>query len=115
MSDQPTDPRRPPIPLFHGSLGGVPRLSDDIPLALVALVDRFSAAMRAYADGKMSKVEVGDELARLRHTDEQGLTWTIGPSSGRWYARRGERGAWELADPVTGRIVHISPRFQSDT
>jgi hypothetical protein len=73
-------------------------------MPLVALVDRFGVVMRSYADGQLDKAEVAVELAQLRHTDARGVTWCIGASSGRWYARRNADSPWELADPETGRV-----------
>jgi hypothetical protein len=96
---------RQPIPMFQGSLGGVPRAYPDLPGPLLVLVDRFNTVMRAYADGQIAKNQASQELALIRHTDHNATMWTIGPSSGRWYARPEGTSHWELADPIRGNIL----------
>lgn len=95
----PTSSHLPAPAVFLGGLASEVNEPDELAPAFATIADvteRIVAAVRA---GSLVDTDAAQYLQALRLTDGDGVPWTVGATSLRWY-RKGPRG-WKLAVPPT--------------
>lgn len=65
---------------------------------LARIAAMYDAIQEDFARGRITPQEAQSRIRRLEARDDQGVTWVIAPSDGRWYRRT-----------VDGRLVADSP------
>jgi LysM repeat protein len=65
------------------------------------LLDRYKQLRVDFDAGKIDEEEFQDEIEGLQHRDEQGVYWTIGAQSGKWYRFDGNEWAQETPMVMT--------------
>jgi hypothetical protein len=92
-------------------------LDRDVPLegAFAELFARFDALREEFLSGKLDKISFGRLLMDLRVVDDDGVEWTIGATTSRWYKRGGADGNKWNPSPSPGRGGRLVNRFGDAT
>lgn len=94
-----TKPKQSSQPgVFFGVLRSEFDTPDALPDAFSQAKEAFDELLSAYRNGRIGPEQAGVALSRMILTDRNGLQWTAGATTGRWY-RRLPGGAWSSALP----------------
>jgi len=84
--------------VFLGSLRSEVDEPDQVPEPFAELSIVHDSIMNAYRRGTLTGAQVGQRIKLLRLRTADGVEWTLGASSKRWY-RRLPGGTWKIAIP----------------
>lgn len=90
-------------PAFFGSLRSEFDTVDELPAPYAVLRSAVVTAVGAYQNGAVSADRCAAALSSMVITDTDGIDWTVGASSQRWY-RRLPGGQWRLASPASSPL-----------
>lgn len=79
---------------FLGTLRSEFDEPEALPRGFNQLQENVAALLEAYEDGRLTKRELAERLARQRAVDHDGGEWTVGATTRSWYRRQGPLDMW---------------------
>lgn len=84
-----------------------PQVIEQVPPQFTNVEKQVADLRQQFADGKITRQQLQDELRKLMFLDEAGRWWMVGLESNRWYRYDGQN--WVPDDPPKQRVVVQAP------